>query len=82
MKAYKIEVLVIDTDEIGKESIVEYMETVKYPNYCMGVKVMDVTEKEIGEFDDDHPLNKKATMLATYQELFNSKNEVTKTTKE
>ena len=33
MKAYKVELLIIDHDEVGKEQIVEIIENTKYPNW-------------------------------------------------
>ena len=51
MKAYKVELLVLDHDDIGvcKETFedIEYHLT----------QVMSIESKEIGEWDDDHPLN-------------------------
>jgi hypothetical protein len=70
MKAYKIEILVIDHEEVGPEQIKEYIEDAKFPNYCFGLKVKNMIEKEIGEFNDDHPLNKKVTCEDEYKKLF------------
>lgn len=70
MRAYKVELLVIDFDEVGKEGIKEHIENVKYPNYCISPKVMNMVGEDIGEWSDDHPLNKKATEKAYYSEKF------------
>lgn len=56
MKAYKLEILVIDFDEVGDE-IVEVIKNQKYPNHCIDPMVMSFQSVEIGEWDDDHPLN-------------------------
>ena len=66
MKAYKVEVLVLDNEQLGEDSIKYLLENVKwvYP------KIMSIQSKEIGEWDDDHPLNKKDEAEQYYQELF------------
>ncbi len=52
MKAYKVELLVLDHENIGvcKETFREDFEYL-FP------RVMSIQSKEIGEWDDDHPLN-------------------------
>lgn len=71
MKAYKIELLVIDFDGLGKDSIIREIENANYPNDCLSPIVKSVVEKDIGEWDDDHPLNKRATSDGAYKEIFN-----------
>jgi len=73
MNAYKIELFVIDYDEIGKEQIKEYINEADFPNHCLNLKVKNVVEKDIGEWHDDHPLNKKITCEAEYKRLFGDK---------
>lgn len=70
MKVYKIEVMVIDFDELGEDGIVAEMENVRYPNYCISPVVKSVQSRDIGDWDDDHPLNKEATADAEYKRLF------------
>lgn len=71
MKAYKIELLVIDFDELGKDGIIREIENANYPNDCLSPRVKSVIEKDIGEWHDDHPFNKRNTADAAYKELFN-----------
>jgi len=70
MNAYKIEIFVIDYDEIGKEQIKEYINEADFPNHCLDLKVKNMVEKDIGEWHDDHPLNKKAICETEYKRLF------------
>ena len=70
MKAYKIEILVIDFDELGSESIVSEIENANYPNDCLSPKVKSIVEKDIGEWSDDHPLNKLTTCDSEYRNVF------------
>lgn len=53
MKAYKVELLVLDHENIGvcKETFREDFEYL-FP------QVMSIESKEIGEWDDKHPLNR------------------------
>ncbi len=60
MKAYKLEILVIDFDEVGDE-IPSMIENARYPNHCINPDVKSVKVIDIGEWDDNHPLNKKDT---------------------
>ena len=61
MKAYKIEILVIDNENIGSDDIKETIENTSFPNDCISLKIKNIIEKDIGEWYEDHPLNKKAT---------------------
>ncbi len=57
MKAYKIELLVIDHDECGGDEIAGHIENVNYPNDCISPNVLSIKEADIGEWHDNHPLN-------------------------
>ena len=70
MKAYRIEVLIIDFEEIGGEVIAELMERVRYPNDCVSPLVMSQQEADIGTWSDDHALNHGKTLRAEYERLF------------
>ena len=66
-KAYRVELLVLDgiNDEVGEDDIRYFLENVKY----LYPKVMKMECKDIGEWDDDHPLNRRDENY--YQKLFN-----------
>lgn len=70
MKAYKIEILVIDFEEMGGKEIIDVIENTHYPNYCISPKIMDIKESDIGEWHDDHPLNKRNSFKSEYQKIF------------
>lgn len=75
MKAYKIELLIVDFDKLGPEGIKEELEAANFANDCISLRVKKITEKDIGEWRDDHPLNKFSTCNAEYERLFgNEKN--------
>jgi hypothetical protein len=66
LKAYKIELLVIDNEGIGIQEISGLIGDCKY----VYPKIQRIVERDIGEWYDDHPLNKKDTCDAEYERLF------------
>lgn len=69
-KAYKVELLIIDHEQIGIDEIWRVIENTKYPNHCITPDVKRISGESIGEWSDEHPLNHKATALAEYERLF------------
>jgi len=70
MQAHKITLLVIDHDGIGTESIRIELENANYGNDCISPTVKATATVDIGEWTDDHPLNRAATAEAEYSRLF------------
>lgn len=70
MKVYKVILMVVDRDGLGEKGIVEEIQCVNYPNDCMSPHVFDIDSREIGEFDDDHPLNNGKTWSFEFARLF------------
>jgi hypothetical protein len=70
MQVHKITLLVIDLDEIGAEEIKDIIENTHYPNRCISPDVFSVETVDIGEWDDDHPLNDNDTAEAEWRRLF------------
>ena len=70
MKVYKLTVMVIDFDDLGVDEINSVLENQKYPNYCINPSVMDYDVRDIGEWHDDHPLNKGSTQELEFERLF------------
>jgi hypothetical protein len=64
MKAYKVEVLVLDHECVGEDGVVYFLENVKY----LYPKVMSIQSKEIGEWDYDNPLNRRDEACREYYE--------------
>lgn len=69
MKAYKVTLLVIDHDNVG-DNIKDMIENQKFPNYCINPIVTDVQSSDIGEWSDDHLLNKRNSFDAEFERLF------------
>ena len=53
MNAYRITMLVIDHEESGPADAVSSLESARHVN----ASVLSVESADIGEWDDDHPLN-------------------------
>lgn len=69
-KAHKIELLIIDHDDVGIEEIKDIIVNIKYPNHCISPEIMDSKTVDIGEWTDDHPLNFHDTTEEEYKRLF------------
>ena len=70
MKAYKLEILVVDFDELEREGIREAIANARFPNDCLSLEVKSIVEKDIGEWCDEHPLNSYDTADQYYKALF------------
>jgi hypothetical protein len=70
MRAYKIEIYVLDLDEIGEHGIKDVIENTRYPNRCITPEVKSVESRDIGEWCDEHPLNSHSTADEEYKRLF------------
>ena len=66
MKAYKVEVLIVDFEGAGKDGIIYHLANSKY----IHPTVMDIKEADIGEWHDDHLLNKRDSCTEEYHRLF------------
>lgn len=66
MKAYKIELVVVDFEDMGIEDIKNVLRNSRYihPN------IIKCVAADIGEWEDDHPLNKQGTTYEQVQEIF------------
>lgn len=69
MKVYKVEVLVIDFDDIGQDELKSVIENSHYPNRCINPKVKNIEEREV-QWSDEHPLNNLKTSDNEYRKLF------------
>jgi hypothetical protein len=70
MKVYKLEIMVIDTDNCGAEEIKDMIENARYPNHAINPKVMQNDSVDIGEWHDNHPLNYRSSQQDTFKALF------------
>lgn len=72
MKVYKLEVLVNDMDVTSLTEAIDIINETRYPNHTY-VRVVSGAEAEIGEWEEDHPLNfavASEEFLNCYNKLF------------
>lgn len=77
MKAYKIELLVIDFDDLGIMLIKEELENTRYGNDCISPEIINFQGVDIGEWHDEHPLNQgnyRKGFTDEYERLFGKDN--------
>lgn len=72
MKVFKLEIMVIDHDNIGYDEIKSVIENARYPNRCISPEIKSGEFASI-EWSDDHPLNNRNTCEAEYIKLFTGK---------
>lgn len=61
MRAYIVTMTIIDIDDIGPEEAQIVVENTRYPNRCINPDVREIRTFDVGEWGDDHPLNKRGT---------------------
>ena len=71
MKAYKVELLIIDHDQLGASAIKQVIEQTRYTNHCINPAVVCVQWADIGEWSDSHPLNRRDTWIDEFRRIFN-----------
>lgn len=69
MRVYKIELMIIDYNEI-EDDIKDEIECTEYGNNCISPKVINMEFAEIGEWHDNHPLNDTVKFIDEYNRLF------------
>jgi hypothetical protein len=57
MKAYKVEMIVVDFDGYGGDVLRQNIEDMRY----YAPSITKIVEGDIGEWSDDHPLNLRST---------------------
>jgi len=70
MIVHKVELLIFDNEDIGSINLKEMLENTNYPNDCITSKVMSLDSRDITNWGDDHPLNKKDTIREEYKRIF------------
>ena len=70
MKVMKLVVTVIDFDELGEDGVRDAIETAHYPNHRISLSVRSVEVRDIGEWNDEHPLNHRDKQETKYAHFF------------
>jgi hypothetical protein len=66
MKAYKYEIVIIDSEDVGQDEITGVLKSARHLNPT----ILSEAVADIGEWTDDHPANKKATFKEYYRKVF------------
>lgn len=67
MKAYKVELIVVDHEGYGSNTLKQNIEDMRYYNPM----VISIVDGEIGDWTDFHPLNYSSTPLEEKLKYFN-----------
>jgi hypothetical protein len=70
MKAHLLQVLIVDHDHLGVDEVERTLEDANYPNDCIAPSVLKSQSVDIGEWDDDHPLNDEDELITEVNRLF------------
>lgn len=70
-RVYRIELMVLDSDDLGPDAVRSEIEAVSYPNDCIAPLVARIEERAV-EWTDDHPLNRPGWQRA-FAEMFRDK---------
>ena len=62
--------MVLDFDGLGVDGVINELENARFANDCISPKVMSAKERDIGEWDDEHPLNQRDYCAAEMKRLF------------
>lgn len=69
VKVHRVEILIVDHDNLGAEGVKAAIESTHYPNRCIAPKVMK-TETRAVQWSDEHPLNSRDTQREAFERLF------------
>ena len=68
MKAYKVEMIVVDFSGYGADELKTNIEQMRY----YSPEVVSIQEADIGEWVDSHPLNLNSTSIEEKLKYFNN----------
>jgi len=69
VNVYKLEVMIIDEDVTSIEQAENLIDETRFPNHT-NVYSVTCREAEIGEWDDNNPLNSSKTLKTEMERLF------------
>lgn len=67
MKVYKVELMIVDHNDLGENQIQDLLEDIRYLSHPVVTKITGV---EIGEWESDNLLNDENTWEAEFERLF------------
>lgn len=70
LNVYKVELMVMDFDNIGRDEVIELLENTRYPNRCISPTVAHVEQRVVDNWTDNHPLNNTSSHISEFHKLF------------
>lgn len=70
MQVHKIVLIVIDFDGLGADETKTTLENQRFPNDCIAPSVLSIESREIGQWEDENPLNYADKQAAEVERLF------------
>lgn len=70
MKVHRVVLYVIDFDQLGADGVKDEIESTRFANDCISPKIGEIQTRDIGEWSDEHPLNKRSTADKAWIALF------------
>ncbi len=70
MRCFKVTLCVLDFDDIGADAIRDEIENARYGNRCISPWVTQTDVRDIGRWEDSHPLNIRGLRMAEFSRLF------------
>lgn len=72
MNVFRVELMIIDHDGLGAEEIECVLENTRYPNHCINPQIAATESRNIGEWEDDNPLNNTQHWKEEFERLFHA----------
>lgn len=69
MNVYKVEVFIIDFDDVGEKGVKDVLENTRYPNRCLSPNVQKIETRKV-DWHDGHPLNMNDQSEQALKDLF------------
>lgn len=69
-RVYKVELMIVDHDELGGAGIKAIIENTSYPNRCIAPVVIGTPDSRDVEWKDGHPLNDRSKRERAFRELW------------
>ncbi len=70
MEVHRIVITVIDFDQLGADEVCDVLQNANYSNDCIDPFIVECRTEDIGDWHDDHPLNKPDLCDAEIARLF------------
>lgn len=70
MYAHKVELLVLDADNLGADEVQSVIENTNYPNRCISVSALKMHSIKVYDWSDEHPLNNRNSQHEAVKIMF------------